>query len=522
MANYSDFLNLVLPGFMEYRDSWWEPVNDNFTQLDSWAQDIDQEITEARFTKASLKDFLAVAHTQYGQLLPTPEVITARRSPVYGFQTPAPETDFELGPRIDQGDWEVFYAREGKASLRELSAFRFPAPKNQILTGTMNVNGYPTWMGSSGAIVRVDGSVTPIWMTIDGALGRIRTLREVTISGGVGDKYVYAEILPDDDIGKIVLDGDSTTPPPAAANGTTSLDTNDNHVFFNDATITDFSALDIEAGDILTLLDSTEVGDYIIKEVTPDGVLTQLLITGVFPGSAAVSGINYLISDPLRVNLTFSDSEPTSPSQLCLGQVYWDGAAVSDIRTRHFRDSFVSEWVEVQIDGTNGGPNLGTPIPNYYEALFAHKLGTDRLEVEVQVSQANDGTLPIERLAMTSLSSTLNVSITNGLSVTPSGSIIYTPPTHGTDVFVPGTSDASFVSGGLLTPGSITDSKTWGLTGSVTGNLTGAVVIDNAVRTKWDKNYIWIKNVVSGQFYKDYDGNVWQTGYLRVIVRKRG
>jgi hypothetical protein len=46
--------------------------------------------------------------------------------------------------------------------------------------------------------------------------------------------------------------------------------------------------------------------------------------------------------------------------------------------------------------------------------------------------------------------------------------------------------------------------------------------MERSVLVKWNKNYIWVKNAVLGKFFKDYSGSAKQTGYIRVVVRKRG
>jgi len=524
MANYSDFLNLSLPGFGEYRDSWWEPINNNFIQLDSWAQGIEQEILDARFTMGSLKGFLQVAHDQYGNLLPTPEVISSRSSPIFGFQTPAPEADFLLNQRLDQSDWEVWKAREGQADLRALTAFKNPSPRTQILDGHKTITGYPDWMEFAGPTVTAKGSLQPIWLLIDGRLARIRTDKELTITGGAGTKFIYANYLADGDAGKIIVNGDSVTPPGGdnAGAGMTSLDTNDHPIYFNDPNIGSFATEGVQAGDFLNVLDLADLGKYVVKEVGTNANPKQLSIIGLFPVGNQTP-INYTISDPLAVSLSFEDTETAAVGKICIGEAVFDGGtSVTEVRPRHFRDVFISPWVAVNIDGTNGTPyDDSSSTPGYFQAKFPHKLGSTFLDIDIQVSQANDGSAPVERLVTTSLTADLDINISNDLVLVEDSALVFTKPTHAPDTFVPASSGATFTRG-AFDQGSVVDSVN-----SIGGDVTGSLVItdlsiDNGVRAKWDRNYVWIKNVVGAKFYKDYDGTARKTGYLRVIVRKRG
>ena len=115
----------------------------------------------------------------------------------------------------------------------------------------------------------------------------------------------------------------------------------------------------------------------------------------------------------------------------------------------------------------------------------------------------------------------LDINISNDLVLVEDSALVFTKPTHAPDTFVPASSGATFTRG-AFDQGSVVDSVN-----SIGGDVTGSLVItdlsiDNGVRAKWDRNYVWIKNVVGAKFYKDYDGTARKTGYLRVIVRKRG
>lgn len=532
MANKTSFLDLIQPGFTEYRDSWHEPMNANSDTIDAWAEGIDQEIQDARFGASSLASFLGVAHESNGQLKATPEVERARVSPVYGFMTPAP-TLYSLGERVVQSEWELWNGREGFSNIREMSAFRAPSPKHMVLDGSMDANGYPTWMGYTGANIKVDGSVKPVWLSIGGKLARIRSLKSLPVTGSAGTRYLYAKYLPDGDDGKIVVNG--VIAPPNPGNGTTSVDLSGYAIYFNDLT-RDFWPLNLNkelaAGDILTLVDSVEAGSYVVKEIIEDtlavGTSTQMSIIGTFP-SGGVSSINYKILDPLAVELGVETAETPADDKMYLGEFYFDGTSIANfpsdttaIRPRHFRDTFVGEWRQVDIGGGNGIPNLGTAVPGKFETKYSHNLGSDLLDVCVQVSTANDGSAPIEEMSLATIdASTLAVSISNGLSLVKSDTMTFVAASHAADVFNPASSGATF-SQGSFSGGNLTGSIDYALNGSVTGSLSGSVYVEKSVSAKWTKNYIWVKNAVLNRFYKDYDGTARTAGYIRVIVRRRG
>lgn len=490
MSTTTTYLSLVLPGAGEYVDTWHEPVNANMEKIDQFAADFGQEVIAARGSQASLSAYLLVAHNADGTLKPTASEAEASASQVYGYLNPD-TSDFSLNDRISAGDREVFDAREGEASLRASLAFRAPL-QTQVISGSKDGNGYPSWMGFTANKVQVDGSVDLLNLLIDGYRSRVRTLKELTLTGGSGVKYVYASFQ---SAGVVVVDGDLS---PGAGNASISTNVDGYAVYLNDLT-KDFTAEDVQPGDILELLDGTSIGTYIVKTVAPGGIISRLEIVGLFPTSG-ISGINYTVTDPLAVTLGFDTTETPATGKIYLGEADFDGSAVTAVRARHFKDEFVGEWRAIDVSST----------PTF-EEIFSHKLGTDKISFSVQVSQANDGSTPVEELDLATLTNTQAVSLTNTLGVSITNGLIFTP-----GVFNPGTTDASYIAG------SLTGTITGALTGSLSAALTGSVAMDRAIRVKWDRNRIWVKNVVGNVFYTDYDGNDQQTGFLRVVVRKRG
>jgi hypothetical protein len=516
MANTSAFFDLILPGKGEYRDAWWDPINSNFTTIDTWAQGIELELVAARFSKTSLSEFLAVGHDSYGELKPTPEVLAAQISPIYGFQTPEP-ADFDLSTRTSQVEWEMWYSREGQASLRGSHAFRAGGLKSQVLEGTKDGEGYPTWLGSTGADAHIDGSTTNLWLEIDGTLGRVRTDQTVTVSGSAGTWYLYATLLVDLDAGKVVVDG-GTSP----ATSSTGFDVNNNPVYFSDIA-KDFTTLDVKVGDLLVLEDTPEKGNYVIKTIAPNAVTSQLEIIGQFP-VGGYSAISYKIYDPLKMAFG-SDStkaDPVPAGKFYIGEADFDGSSITAVRAKHFRDTFIGEWRPIDVSS----------VPTF-EEVFEHNLDSDVLDITIQVSQEEDGSAPIEELSLATVTNNVTLSLSSGtLALNGAGSqhdLVLNPgtlPQFTQGTFVPPTpANGCSHAADQLNPGTlpaISGDIIYVLTGSPTGTVTADIYPDSSAKVKWTKSQLWVKNAVSGKFYKDYDGAPQQAGFLRVIVRKRG
>lgn len=497
MASSTSFLSLILPGNGEFTNTWDEAVNPNFDKIDAFASDVSSELSAARGSLSSLGEFLLVAHNSDGTLKPTAEVEASRNSPVYGDRDDNTTADFTLKNRLDLADLEIWKAREGDLSLRDALAGRSFRDQNMIINGSKDAQGYPTWASPSADKVNIDGQSNLLELLIGGYRVNIRSQLSVTIAGGSGTYYVYAQFEPD---GILKVNGDPAEAgppnPPLSADGVTSTATGESYSrIFSDST-KDFTALDVKAGDILTLSGGADAGSYIIKEVAPDSDPTKLRINGRFP-KGGLSGQAYTIVDPLAVSLGFDSSESPAEGKLYLLEADFDGSAVTAVRARFFKNEFISEWRAVDVSGS----------PNF-EEIFNHGLGSDNLEVSFQASQSNDGSTPTENLSLTTMSHNLTYSGAIGSLALNDSGVNYTPPTltaGDQTIDNPGTVDHNI-----------------SLIGVPGGTVGGDVTPNSSVRAKYTKNKLWVKNAVSGKFYRDYDDNDRQTGYIRVILRKRG
>jgi len=520
MATYSNFLSLTLPGAGEYRDAWWEPTNRNFSAIDKWAMAIDQEIVDARFSMGTLSEFLAVGHEDTGTLKATGEVIAARNSPVYGYNSTTLEIS-ELKPRLDNTDWEIWRAREGQSDLRAAHAFRSLGLKTLIISGSKNTSGpdgYPDWLTLQGSAPAgpdavISGLTTNLWLLIDGKLGRVRTNETLNFAGqDDATYYIYAQYLEDDDSKKVIVDGDGANHDPVEPGlGMVSGDVNNQYIFFNDS-IRDFVLEGVKPGDILKVTDTDDAGLYVIKKVTT-GINSQLEIYGSFPVPAGLTGLSYLIIDPLAVELGFEDTEDAADlTKIYIGEVTLDTGA-SSFNTRHFGDTFIGQWQPINV-----GEGSGIVPVDFY-----HGLNSEYLDISVQACSTIGGF--IEELGMTTITySGFDVAVNvDSLEAAKTGTVGYSvAPSLTPGYLTP--ADPQALTNPVLNPGGISDTISVSITGQddVTGALTGDLWTNNAVKVKWDKNSIYVKNAVAGKFFKNFEDSVVTSGYIRVIVRRRG
>jgi hypothetical protein len=465
MAIRTNFLNLILPANNEFFNTWDKVVNENFQKVENKIQDLDDEIIASRGSQPNLQTFLAVGHEQDGNLKPTVEVGESRASRVYGYK----DVDgfFQLDQRLNFSDFETFFARASRSNLRDRLALR---GEKIIIEGSKSGLGLPTWLGFTDDKAIIDGSVTALEMLVSGHYQRVRTLEEVVISGAAGTYVLYADYNP---AGTIIVDGDSSAPPPANPTGATGVDINNERIVFADSA-TNFTTFDVRAGDLLRILGNVSVkGDYPIAEVAYDGNPNWLRIIGLFRQS--LSALNYVTIDPFKPTIGFVPLAAATPqtNRLYIGEVDFDGGSVTAVRPRHFRDYFVGEWRAIDVSG--GNPN--------FEEIWNHRLGSTALKVTIQASLSNDGSTPVEELSLSEYTES-ELNFANTLS------------------FNPGTTDAT-------------------LTGSVTSTLDPGAK-KRSVKARHTRNQIFVKNAVPSVFFSDYDGSPQQIGFIRVILERKG
>lgn len=546
MATQSDFLKMMIPLSGEYTDVWDGPLNENLIIIDTWAKDQNTEILAARGNKASLSEFLAVGHNNDGTLKPTEEAEDARNSPVYGHRSES--AYYELKERLDPSDWEIWKAREQNATLRDRMSERAFSDRYVMLDGGVDGDGQPTWLGFTNDTININAD-PEIKMLVNGYKARIRVpdpgnpVVSVSVdTGSSAPKYLVAERLP---TWKEIVDGDTIGgAPPVAATGMTSTDTSSDATIFYDDQV-NFVDAGVQPGDILKLLSGDAEGEYIIQEVGPveyDGDPEQdnrIKIIGVFP-VGGLAAIDYKIYDPIGVNLEVVESEPdlaAEPNKFVIADILMATGPirVGSVYPRHNNNVYIGAWRQVvDIAADDIDPDSES------SGLWYHRLLSDKLEVIVQASQANDGSQPVEQLAVVTFKNTLAISVTdtkaldNTLDVDSSALDVdisgVTVSNAGVTTAVGGTADPHShtmasnpaVGGDAEVTGAVSLTGTIALTGDVTAEPTGDIYPSNAVRVQWDRRKIRVKNSISGVFYTDFDDAVQASGYIRVIVRKRG
>jgi len=361
MANQSAFLGLILAGFNEYTDAWDKIINSNFESLDRFASDVSTEIANARFSKASLKAFLEVGHNTDGTIKPLEEVAIAQASPYLGRKT-------SLSERVSQVEKQVWQASLSQGDL--LLGLSLRDKISKVISAPSN------WLTHSDAKVKIDGSTTNIWFLHEGKPCRVRTLKDATVSGSSGTRYIYVEYQ---------ANGVQTK---SGSAGVISTDSNGDATYFTESGV-DFTNLDVKSGDILRISglsdDNAKVnGDYVVKTVAPGAVNSRLEIVGKFP-VLSLSAITYEVRDPYGVNFG-TDSSGSTSGRLYVGTCEFDGTNVSaDPAEKNTGDTYISSsWTSVSSSGSDFFSATGLS--------FDHNLMSDALDVQVQVKASLSAT----------------------------------------------------------------------------------------------------------------------------------
>jgi hypothetical protein len=475
MAGKTNYLSLILPANNEYSDTWDVPMNKNFVTIDEEFELIGNELQAARFTKTSLAEFLAVGHLSNGELKPSPEVDAARNSPVYG-DDDGTGTDNVLKTRLDQGDREIWDARENMTSLQAALARRardFDYP-DTVYKGAQTAENQPNFLTASGSEFQLNGNPTPVEFNIDGYYYRINSDETVNVTGGDGIRYLYAQ-KPASPI--VLVDGSTGN------NGITTINAgnSDKVQVFKDST-KDFVALGLQPGVVIEVLNTDNAGQYIVEEVGFDGNNDELKIIGIFVN--VIGSINYNILDPIKPEFGVDTTYAEVDGKCYIGEAnYVSGALIGGtVISYNFKRKYESQFEAIDVSSS----------PTF-EEIYNHNLGALPKKVWVYASQASDGSLPIEPLSFAIVNNDLGVSVNNTIAYTPG-------------VFDPGTGDSTYTDGSLG--------------GTVTASITGSVYNLKSVIVKVTKTQIFVKNPTANHFYRDYDGTDQDTGYLKVVCEK--
>lgn len=387
MALKTPNIGLIKPSRGEYENTWDIPTNRNADLLDGVIADIQTEIVEARGTKSTIEERLAVSLNDDGTMKDQTEIVRARNSSVYGNAT---ETDaYTLDDRIEQGDREVYNARRGLDTLSDAIASVQDDPAHNCVVSA------PTgFLSFTGAVIKVDGSVTPVVANINGYRCTIRSLRSTTVSGASGTYYVYLERSA---TGETYLDRSGA----GQNNGAISVDSDSGKLLKFVDSSQNFITSDVQPGDILeiTSTGSTNKGQYVVESIEDS---TTLFIKGVFV--TAQSNLNYKLTNLTAPTLGVTSTAHArrwerEDDRIYIGRAVFDGTNVTSTTSYAVKGRF-EEFYDISL------------VANAFTQTVDHNLGYLPKRVEFYASQASDYSEDLEPLSVSDMtSSTLSRSV---------------------------------------------------------------------------------------------------------------
>lgn len=401
MSKATSYLQLILPAFNEYYNSWWKPNNGNFQKIDDFAAAFGGEVTDARGTTTSLNERLSVVLNPDGTVKAIPEIEAAKSSAVYGYGTGSSLQS--LDDRLEAGDLEIFRSRQGLDSLADLLAWANSGNKVDCL-----VSGPTNPLTYSGANVTLNGGTTPVVSSINGYRAYTEINDSVAISGASGTYYLTLTRNP---LGKIYLTINTSN---------CSVGTGPVGSFYTKFTApTNLITAGVKPGHILEITapsGNANIGRWVVAETSAENILltqTEVLIVGTFP--AVSTGLNAQFLYPYAPTLGFTatphnKSWAGSNGTAYVGRVNFNGTSVTSLTAYPYQAHFEA-WSQV------------TPVGGDFSNSVSHNLGYVPKSVSIYASQANDFSQPLELLSVAKISSGA-VSISSGTQT-----ISYTSPT---------------------------------------------------------------------------------------------
>lgn len=366
MPQFTTFLELTLPEFKEFVNSWHQPVNQNFEEIDDFLQDIHAALVgtgssaqwaSLRGTLANLAARLDVSIEPDGTLdiSGSPSIIDLSTSAVRGqFSSP---TD-----RFNDGDFDIFDARQPFVGGRfvpiptagptagfpeenidpgmAIRAADFSAktgrpissPKMPWSPGLVTGGANPLIAGLGIGQVRISADSPPAVFDIDGYVFRMREIIDLdwNLLTPANNQYVWIYISRDEADynnanfrytapgGGPVATKDLRKLQQGTGTGSTSGST-----FTATGTLFNTAAFGkVKAGDTLVITSGPAAGSYVIDAL--DGVLpdTKFTVRGIF--KAASSGVNWHILDNAHPNIgaVLTDTTTTTLPAFAPGRVY--------------------------------------------------------------------------------------------------------------------------------------------------------------------------------------------------------
>lgn len=387
MATTTPNLKLILPANNEYFNTWDQPTNGNFTIIDTAVGAVTSEVIAARGSAASLNARLSAAMDPGGNLNATPEVATARVSTVYGGFDPITNVALDLDGRLEQGDREEFYARQGLSMLVDGEAWGVDQNKNNaILVAPTN------YLTASGGVVTLNGGVSTVVANINGYRQVVRVNKTVTVTGSAGTYFLSLSK---------VTGGDTYLSVPSAATGQTAIYNGNTLVAKFTDNSQNFVTLGVQPGDILNVTGPSgnpNIGSFIVLATnTQDSAnltTSDLAVYGQF--SSAVTGLNYTLSNPFGATLGFTGTAHAKSfarvaNKIFIGRCVFDGSNVTGI-------------TEYQPLGVYAGFTSIALTGGAFSVTIPHNIGYFPSKVHIYASQASDFSQPLELLSVADIS----------------------------------------------------------------------------------------------------------------------
>lgn len=429
MATSTSFLNLTLPAFNEFLDSWNEPLNANFEELDDFLKDLHDSLvaTSSSSTWAALRGSLPslaarldVSINADGTLdvSSSPDILALGTSAVLGvFSSPA--------DRSNAGDLERYDARQpfadgrfvpmppagpsagyppeevdagvairsadfGADTNHPISSPRVPWSPGLVLGGAV-----PLITAQDIGVVRISGDGAPAVFNIDGYVFRVREIIDLdwNLVSPADNEYVwiYAEraeanynsaSLRYDGVG-----GSGVLPKDLRKLQSGSTGVTSGNVFTDASALFNTIALGkIKEGDVLVIESGSAAGEYVIDAldgVTPD---TKLTIKGLF--KADLGGLTWHIRDDAHPNIgaVGAGLDPATQPPFVAGRVYIgrakhrSAANPEDVVTFQRGGVYDSGWIAADAVVISGAP-----------VTLVHNLGQLPSHVEIWVRASSTG-----------------------------------------------------------------------------------------------------------------------------------
>lgn len=487
MATKTPNLALIKPAKGEYFNRWNEPVNGNFDIIDEVVGLLDDEVTTARGTEATLADRLDNGLEPDGTLKPSPEFVAARSSTVYGSDDGS--SDYTLDKRIEQADTEIWYARQQRSKL--IDALAWAEDGNSQNTVISAASNYLTF---SGAVVTLNGAVTNLVANINGYRQVVRTNKTATISGAAGTYYLYLDRSA----------GGETIYTIPASSGQASTYTPTSKLSKFVSTSGNFVTAGVKPGDILRVtgpISNPNIGDFIVHSTNVEDPSNlnpnELRVIGELATSS--SGLDAQIVNPIAPSFGFTATAHAKKftrvsNRIFVGRCVFDGSNVTSV-TIYALKGIYDEFSSVTAN---------------FSLIVSHNLGYVPSKVEFYGSQANDYSQPLEVLSVAEMTA-------GGASIT-SGSVGTTPAVvnfnAGSTTLTPNTPQVLSYTAPTL---SFTDMVVTYTPPAITYT---SPVLKRSVVVRFTDTTLEVKNATSGLFYRDFGGSDQASGFLRIVCER--